>query len=381
MDLLTGATGFLGSTSRQEARSRTGGPAARARPIGTDLRRIPAEVSRSLGRPRRRECSSTRAATAGSTSSSTPPRAVSGAGTRAAFEAANARAHRSVCSTAAAREACAASSTSARPESTVPTPRASGDPEYDRGRLTDRAARRLRVVQGAKPTGVARVRPAERIDAVVTSALGSSTAVAAVLHRPPALPGSARRGRRLIVGSPSAPSPLTHVDQRAGDADRRSPPSAVAAREPRYNVIDGDDARSGEYLDLLAQERVVSSCADLRVPAATHRDAARAGAAKSRAALSAPLLCADAGSDPPRYRELHSACARDAGWCRASISDGGEQLRANGSDGPLISSAHRILRIPRMRRTTCRSTRAASRTSDPLATSSRTPGPTTERRT
>ncbi|HEY8517996.1 MAG TPA: NAD-dependent epimerase/dehydratase family protein [Candidatus Binatia bacterium] len=248
MDLLTGATGFLGS--RLAARLAREGRELRAivRP-GTDLRRIPREVREVVWGEIHEPDTVARAMAGVDTVYHTAAR-VSGSGDRAAFARDNVEAVRTLLEAAdAAGVRCfvhvssigifGASQNGAIVESTPLDPAIEERGHYAWSKAeADRLVRSFQPRSGMK---VVIVRPG-------------------ILYGPDAPPFIARlqfpvprgKGRRVVVGRRDALLPLAHVDNVC-DA------IVLAAQKGEhgaaYNVVD-EPARQGEYLELLAASGV-----------------------------------------------------------------------------------------------------------------------------
>lgn len=307
MDLLTGATGFLGSHLAQRLGREGRGLRALVRP-GTDLRRIPREVTEVVWGGLDEPDALRRACTGVDRVFHTAAR-VSGRGSREAFERDNVRGTEALLDAAA----CAGvrrfvhvgsagvygTDRAGRPI-TEATPI---DPEIERrgAYAWSKAEADRRVLAFAARGGleVVVVRPGLLYGPGLPPFLGRLS-----------FPVPRSPGRRIVVGSPRARLPLTHV-ANACEA------IALAAERGRagavYNAVDADTPQ-GEYLELLRREGV----APLRptfVPAAALVPVALACELVSRVARrSLPLsrtrlrratedLCYDT-----------SAARRDLGW-------------------------------------------------------------------
>jgi len=246
MDLLTGATGFLGSHLARRLAAEGRPLRALVRP-GTDLQRIPPEVSEvvwggfdepeALGR-----------ATAGADVVFHTAARVAAAGTRAQFHTDNVLATEALLEAAQAagvRRFVHVSSAgiygadAARDVITEATPL---DPQIEkRGAYAWSKAEADRLVRDVAARG--------RLDALVVRpgilyGLGTKTFIARLTF---AIPGGSRR--RVIVGARDTLLPLTYVEN-ACDAIVRVALHGEAGRA--YNIVDGVVGQA-EYLDRLAQ--------------------------------------------------------------------------------------------------------------------------------
>jgi len=327
VDLVTGATGFLGRhlTKRLAADGR---PIRALIRIGTDLRRIPAEVSEIVWGDLD-DASALERALRGIDRVFHSAARVSGRGTRAAFEAANVRGTEALLTAAAHAKA--------RRFVHVGSAGIYGA-DAARGAITESTEVDPRIeLRGAYAWSKAE---ADR----VAREFGQKNDLAVVIVRPGLLYGRglppfiARlhfpvprgRGRRLIVGSPWALLPFTHVDNACDAlvlAAERGRPGAV------YNVIDGDTPQR-EYLDLLAQEGVVSVRPTF-VPAAMMMPLAWGCEVASRlSGRSLPLSRYKLRRATESLRYDTRAAREDLGWSpRVDLRTGVSGLRANGSDG------------------------------------------------
>ncbi|MEW6269387.1 MAG: NAD-dependent epimerase/dehydratase family protein [Thermodesulfobacteriota bacterium] len=250
MDLLTGATGFLGS--RLAARLARDGRELRAivRP-GTDLRRIPREISEVVWGEVTDPDTVARAMAGVEVVYHTAAR-VSGSGDRSAFARDNVEAVATLLKAADAAGVerfvhvssigiFGASQNGAIAESTPL------DPEIEqRGHYAWSKAEADRLVRG--------FRPHSRMTTVVVRP--------GILYGADAPPFIARlqfpvprgKGRRVVVGRRDALLPLAHVDNVC---DAIVLAAAKGQPGTAYNVVD-DPARQGEYLELLAASGAAS---------------------------------------------------------------------------------------------------------------------------
>lgn len=249
MDLLTGATGFLGS--HLAARLARDGRRLRAivRP-GTDLRRIPPAVNEvvwgEIGDPETLE----RAMPGIDTVFHTAAR-VSGGGARESFvrdnveaverllEAARAAGVRRFVHVSSAGIYGAGHNGGAITEETPLDPAIEQRGAYAWSKAESDRLVRAFAARGGLETVV--VRPGILYGAEAPPFI-------ARLH----LPVPRGKGRRIVVGSRNALLPLTHVDN-ACDAIALAATRGVSGAA--YNVIDGE-ARQGEYLELLRESGV-----------------------------------------------------------------------------------------------------------------------------
>lgn len=251
MDLLTGATGFLGS--HLAARLARDGRRLRAivRP-GTDLRRIPPAVSEvvwgEIGDPETLE----RAMSGIEVVFHTAAR-VSGGGSRESFlrdnveaverllEAASAAGVRRFVHVSSAGIYGAGQNGHAITEDTPLDPAIEQRGAYAWSKAESDRLVRAFAGRGGLETVV--VRPGILYG-------GEAPPFIARLH----LPVPRGKGRRIVVGSRNALLPLTHVDN-ACDAIALAATRGVSGEA--YNVIDGE-VRQGEYLDLLRESGVAA---------------------------------------------------------------------------------------------------------------------------
>jgi nucleoside-diphosphate-sugar epimerase len=327
VDLLTGATGFLGRHLCQRLAADGRQIRALVRP-GTDLRRIPSEVGEVVWGDLDDAAALERAVRGIDRVFHTAAR-VSGRGGRAAFEAANVRGTEALLAASAkagvrrfvhvgsAGIYGADAARGAITESTEIDPQIELRGDYAWSKAE--SDRRVRAFAERGGLAVVIVRPG------LLYGRGLPPFIAR-LHFP--IPRG--RGRRLIVGSPTALLPFTHVENACDAlvlAAERGRPGAV------YNVVDGDTPQ-GEYLALLAQEGVFP-VRPTYVPAALVAPVAWGCEVVSR--LSGRRLPLS------RYRlrrateslRYDTRAARDElGWSpRVDLRTGVGGLRANGSDG------------------------------------------------
>jgi 2-alkyl-3-oxoalkanoate reductase len=327
LDLVTGATGFLGRHLTRRLAADGRGVRALVRP-GTDLRRIPAEVT-DLVWGDLDDAEALDRATRGVDRVFHTAARVTGRGSRAAFEAANVR------GTEALLEA--ATRNGARRFVHVGSAGIYGA-DAARGPITETT----QIDPQIELRGDYAWSKAESDRRVRAFAERSST-LAVVIVRPGLLYGRglppfiARlhfpvprgRGRRLIVGSPAALLPLTHVENACEAlvlAAERGRPGAV------YNVVDGDTPQ-GEYLDLLTREGVVS-VRPTYVPSALITPLAWGCEVVSRVSgRRLPLSRYKLKRATESLRYDTRAARDDLGWApRVDLSSGVRGLRANGAD-------------------------------------------------
>lgn len=251
MDLLTGATGFLGS--HLAARLARDGRKLRAivRP-GTDLKRIPREISEVVWGDVTESETLERALVGIDVVFHTAAR-VSGGGSRDAFARDNVAAVETLLRAAEAAgvkrfvHVSSAGIFGAGQKGTAIDEQTPLDPEIER--------RGFYAWSKAESDRLVRAFAAQsKLETVVVRP--------GILYGNDAPPFIARlqfpvpraKGRRVIVGSRAALLPLTHVDN-ACDAIARAAERGRSGAA--YNVIDGA-ARQGEYLDLLSAHGVAS---------------------------------------------------------------------------------------------------------------------------
>lgn len=251
MDLVTGATGFLGRHLCHQLAAEGRSVRALVRP-GTDLRRIPVEVTDVVWGDLDDTAAVERALRKIERVFHTAAR-VSGSGSRDSFARANV--HSTEALLAAAERAGvkrfvhvgSAGIYGADAARGTITESTAIDPQIElRGHYAwskAEADRRVQAFAARSSLPVVIVRPG------LLYGRGLPPFIAR-LHFP--IPHG--RGRRLIVGSPSALLPLTHVENACQAlllAAERGRSGAV------YNVVDGDTPQ-GEYLELLSREGVLS---------------------------------------------------------------------------------------------------------------------------
>lgn len=327
MDLVTGATGFLGRHLTQRLAADNRPVRALIRP-GTDLRRIPTEVSEVVWGDLDDARALERALDGIDRTFHTAAR-VSGRGSRAAFEAANVRGTEALLAAAAqagvrrfvhvgsAGIYGADAARGAITESTEVDPQIELRGDYAWSKAE--ADRRVCEFAQRSDLAVVIVRPG------LLYGRGLPPFIAR-LH----FPVPRGRGRRLIVGSRAALLPFTHVEN-ACDA------LVLAAERGRsgavYNVVDGDTPQ-GEYLDLLSQEGVVSVRPTF-VPAGLVTPLAWGCEVVSRlSGRRLPLSRYRLRRATESLRYDTRAAREELGWSpRVDLRTGVSGLRANGSDG------------------------------------------------
>lgn len=327
MDLVTGATGFLGRHLGRHLRQRGRSFRALVRP-GTDLRRIPAEVDEVVWGDLDDLGSVERALRGVEWVFHTAAR-VSGRGSRALFENANVRGTEALLAAAERAgvqrflhvgSAGIYGADAARGPITEAT---QVDPQIEmRGDYAWSKAEADRRVQAFAARGslpIVIVRPG------LLYGRGLPPFIAR-LH----FPVPRGRGRRLIVGSPGALLPLTHVENACEAlllAAERGRPGAV------YNVVDGDTPQ-GEYLELLTREGVVS-LRPTYLPAALIMPLAWGCEVASRlSGRKLPLSRYKLRRATESLRYDTRAAREELGWApRVDLGTGVRGLRANGSAG------------------------------------------------
>jgi 2-alkyl-3-oxoalkanoate reductase len=327
LDLVTGATGFLGRhlTRRLAADGRRVRALVRE---GTDLRRIPSEVT-DLVWGDLDDAAALERATQGIERVFHTAARVTGRGSRAAFEASNVRGTEALLETSARHGvrrfvhvgsagiygADAARGSITETTQVDPQIELRGDYAWSKAE-SDRRVRAFAERQ--KELAVVIVRPG------LLYGRGLPPFIAR-LH----FPVPRARGRRLIVGSPNALLPLTHVENAVEAlvlAAERGRPGAV------YNVVDGDTPQ-GEYLDLLSREGVVS-VRPTYVPGALFTPVAWGCEVVSRlSGRRLPLTRYKLKRATESLRYDTRAARDELGWApRVDLPSGVRGLRANGSD-------------------------------------------------
>jgi 2-alkyl-3-oxoalkanoate reductase len=325
MDLLTGATGFLGGHLARRLAADGRKLRALIRP-GTDLKRIPEEIAEivwgEFDDPEALE-----AATEGIDTVFHTAARVSGGGSRAAFEADNVRASEALLDAAVragVRRFVHVSSAGIFGAGAGKTPITEETP-------LDPAIEKRGFYAWSKAESDRRVRAlgAERGLEVVVVRPG-------ILYGPDLQPFIARlhlpvprgKGRRIIVGSRSTLIPLTHVDnacEAIALAAARGKPGAS------YNVIDGDVSQ-GQYLDLLNAAQV-SNVRPIYLPALFMVPVAAACEVAGRLLRrSLPLSRYRLRRATESLRYDTSAARRDLGWQpRIDLAAGVQSLRPAGA--------------------------------------------------
>ena len=249
MDLLTGSTGYLGRhlAARLRERGRTLRALVR---VGTDLQRIPEEIEEVVWGGVEDPAALARATHGIHTVFHVAARVSSG-GSRDSFERDNVTATEDLLEAAEAAHVQRLVYVSS---AGIYGADASADQITENTPL-DPAIEKRGAYAWSKATADEKVR-----------AFGRDSNIDVIIIRPGILYGCEAkpflgrltfpvprgRGRRIVVGSPNALLPLTHVDN-ACDAILLA--AERGQRGAAYNVVDGE-ARQGQYLDLLANNGV-----------------------------------------------------------------------------------------------------------------------------